>query len=109
MLALPAATPALNRLTDYLGSDNEAPQPTFIGGSMGFRSPAETMSTDGVRRRDYLPGLNNQNANKFTITLFIPICSLSYIPTNDDSHALAWNGRPNGDRLRMVLSFRGAK
>ena len=36
-LHCPVLHPALNRLTDYLGSDNETPQPTYIGGAMGFR------------------------------------------------------------------------
>ncbi|MGA2214579.1 MAG: aromatic ring-hydroxylating dioxygenase subunit alpha [Bryobacteraceae bacterium] len=48
-LHCPLLHPALNRLTDYIGSDNEAPQPTYIGGSMGFRAGAETMSIDGAK------------------------------------------------------------
>ena len=51
-------TLALNRLTDYLGAHNEPPMPTYAGGAMGFRGAAETMSTDGKRRRNYLPGLS---------------------------------------------------
>jgi Rieske 2Fe-2S family protein len=54
-LHCPVLHPALNRLTDYMGADNETPHTTYIGGSMGFRGGAETMSMDGKRRRDYLP------------------------------------------------------
>ena len=59
-LHCPVLHPALNRLTDYLGADNEPASPAYIGGAMGFRNGAETMSIDGVRRRDYLPGLDQQ-------------------------------------------------
>src|SRR6185436_21143692 len=57
-LHCPVLHPALNRLTDYLGADNEAPTRSYCGGAMGFKGAAESMSLDGVRRRDYLPGLN---------------------------------------------------
>ena len=57
-LHCPLVHPGLNRLTDYLGADNEAPRPTYIGGAMGFSGTAKTMSTDGRLRRAYLPGLN---------------------------------------------------
>jgi Rieske 2Fe-2S family protein len=56
-LHCPLVHPALNRLTDYLGADNEPPTCNYVGGAMGFRDGAETMSLDGKRRRDYLPGL----------------------------------------------------
>jgi len=32
--------------------------PPYIGGSMEFRGAAQTMTSDGQRRRDYLPGLS---------------------------------------------------
>jgi Rieske 2Fe-2S family protein len=51
-LHCPVLHPLLNRLTDYLGADNQAPTPNYVGGSMGFRDGAQTMSVDGVRRRD---------------------------------------------------------
>ena len=46
-LHCPVLHPALNRLTNYLGADNEQPHSTYIGGAMGFRGGAETMSLDG--------------------------------------------------------------
>src|SRR5690242_9363017 len=57
-LHCPRVHPALNRLTDYLGADNEPANGNYCGGSMGFRGGAETMSMDGQRRREYLPGLD---------------------------------------------------
>jgi glycine betaine catabolism A len=57
-LHCPFVHPALNRLTDYLGADNESPESTYMGGAMSFSGGAETMSMDGRRRRAYLPGLN---------------------------------------------------
>jgi len=57
-LHCPLVHPALNRLTDYLGADNEALSRHYIGGAMGFREGVETMNFDGLRRRAYLPGLD---------------------------------------------------
>ncbi len=57
-LHCPTLHPALNRLHHYLGAENVAPTASYCGGAMGFRDGVETMSTDGKRRRDYLPGLN---------------------------------------------------
>jgi glycine betaine catabolism A len=59
-LHCPLVHPTLNRLTDYLGADNEPPSPDYIGGAMGFRGGAETMSFGGIRRRAYLPGLSEE-------------------------------------------------
>ena len=57
-LHCPLVHPGLNRLTDYLGADNEPPSDTYIGGAMGFSGGAQTMNTDGRLRRAYLPGLD---------------------------------------------------
>jgi Rieske 2Fe-2S family protein len=54
-LHCPLLHPALNQLTDYLGGVNEDPQPNYVGGVMGFRNGAETMSMDGKLRRHFLP------------------------------------------------------
>ena len=57
-LHCPLVHPGLNRLTDYLGADNEPPHATYIGGAMGFAGDAQTMNDDGRLRRPYLPGLD---------------------------------------------------
>jgi len=79
-LHCPVLHPALNRLTNYLGADNEQPQPTYIGGAMGFRGGAETMSLDGKRRRDYLPGLNHEEKQRVCYYAIFPNFLLSLHP-----------------------------
>jgi Rieske 2Fe-2S family protein len=87
-LHCPLLHPALNRLTDYLGSDNETPQATYIGGSMGFRGAVETMSMDGKRRRDYLPGLNETERKKVCYYSIYPNLLLSLHPDYMMIHTL---------------------
>jgi Rieske 2Fe-2S family protein len=86
-LHCPLLHPALNRLTDYLGSDNEA-QPAYMGGSMGFRGEAETMSMDGNRRRDYLPGLSQEERRKVFYYVVYPNLLLSLHPDYMMVHTL---------------------
>jgi glycine betaine catabolism A len=87
-LHCPVLHPTLNRLTNYMGADNEAPQPTYMGGSMGFRNGAETMSMDGQRRRDYLPGLNEQERKKVCYYAVYPNLLLSLHPDYMMVHTL---------------------
>ena len=87
-LHCPVLHPALNRLTDYLGSDNVEPQPAYIGGSMGFRAGAETMSMDGKRRRDYLPGLGENERKKVCYYVVYPNLLLSLHPDYMMVHTL---------------------
>ncbi len=86
-LHCPLLHPALNRLTDYLGSENET-QPTYIGGSMGFRAGVETMSLDGKRRRDYLPGLSESERCKVCYYVVYPNLLLSLHPDYMMIHTL---------------------
>ena len=79
-LHCPVLHPALNRLTNYLGADNEQPHATYIGGSMGFRGGAETMSLDGKRRRDCLPGLEGEDREKVCYYSIFPNFLLSLHP-----------------------------
>ncbi len=79
-LHCPVLHPTLNRLTNYLGADNEFPQRTYIGGSMGFRDGAQTMSMDGKRRRDYLPGLSAEEREKVAYYSIFPNFLLSLHP-----------------------------
>jgi Rieske 2Fe-2S family protein len=87
-LHCPVLHPALNRLTDYAGSENIAPQPTYIGGSMGFRAGAETMSLDGQRRRDYLPGLDEKQRRQVCYYVVYPNLLLSLHPDYMMIHTL---------------------
>jgi glycine betaine catabolism A len=101
-LHCPMLHPALNRLTDYLGADNEAVPGAWMGGSMTFRGAAETMSTDGRRRRDYLPGLNQEERGKVCYYYVYPNLMLSLHPDYMMVHTL-W---PEAvDRTRIVCEW----
>jgi Rieske 2Fe-2S family protein len=80
--------PALNRLTDYLGADNQEPTPDYMGGSMGFSGGAETMSHGGVRRRAYLPGLNGEQRKMVSYYAIYPNLLLSLHPDYMMVHTL---------------------
>src|SRR5262245_24953919 len=56
-LHCPVLHPLLNRMHHYLGADNDPSQPTYCGGTMGFKEGIETLSMDGKLRRRHLPGL----------------------------------------------------
>jgi Rieske 2Fe-2S family protein len=79
-LHCPLVHPGLDRLTDYLGADNETPNPVYIGGTMGFRDGAETMSPDGVRRREYLPALSAEQRKRVYYYTIFPNLLLSLHP-----------------------------
>jgi Rieske 2Fe-2S family protein len=101
-LHCPVLHPALNRLTDYMGADNVEPSPAYVGGSMGFKAGVETMSTDGQRRRDYLPGLNAAQRQQVTYYAIFPNLLLSLHPDYMMAHTL-W---PRAvDRTEIVCEF----
>ncbi len=101
-LHCPVLHPALNRLTDYMGADNVAPSPAYVGGSMGFKPGVETMSTDGRRRRDYLPGLNETQRQHVAYYAIFPNLLLSLHPDYMMTHTL-W---PRAvDRTEIVCEF----
>jgi Rieske 2Fe-2S family protein len=79
-LHCPVLHPALNRLTDYLGADNDAATRAYMGGTMGFRGGAETMSMDGRRRRDYLPDLTEEQRKQVCYYTVYPNLLLSLHP-----------------------------
>lgn len=101
-LHCPILHPALDRLTDYLGADNEPPARNFIGGAMGFKPGVETMSMDGVRRRDYLPGLDSSQRAQVCYYAIYPNLLLSLHPDYMMTHTL-W---PQAvDRTEVVCEF----
>jgi glycine betaine catabolism A len=87
-LHCPVLHPTLNRFTNYLSSDNETPHATYIGGAMEFRNGAETMSLDGERRRDPLPGLNAEECQKVCYYAIYPNFLLSLHPDYMMTHTL---------------------
>jgi glycine betaine catabolism A len=87
-LHCPVLHPALHRITDYLGGNNDSPQSSYIGGSMAFRGGAQTMSVDGVRRREYLPGLSDEQRKEVLYYAVFPNLFLSLHPDYVMAHRL---------------------
>jgi glycine betaine catabolism A len=101
-LHCPILHPALNRITDYLSGDNESPTAIYIGGSMEFRGTAATMSTDGRRRRDFLPGLNETQRKQVLYYTVYPNLFLSLHPDYVMVHTL-WP--QSVDRTQIVCQW----
>jgi Rieske 2Fe-2S family protein len=79
-LHCPILHPTLSRVTDSMSGDNDPPNSSYIGGSMDFRGDAQTMSIDGVRCRDYLPGLNHEQRQHVLYYATYPNLFLSLHP-----------------------------
>ena len=101
-LHCPVLHPMLNRVTDYLSGENEDPQPTYIGGTMEFKGAAETMSVDGVKRRDFLPGLSREQCKQVLYYAIYPNLFLSLHPDYVMVHRL-WPKRV--DRTDVVTEW----
>jgi Rieske 2Fe-2S family protein len=101
-LHCPNLHPTLNKLHHYLGADNVAPTACYCGGSMGFRDGVETMSMDGKRRREYLPGLDASQRQQVAYFSIYPNLLLSLHPDYMMTHTL-W---PRGhDRTEIVCEW----
>jgi glycine betaine catabolism A len=87
-LHCPILHPALNAITDYLSGENDQPRRGYIGGSMEFQGGAQTMSTDGRLRRDYLPGLTVDERSKVYYYAIFPNLLLSLHPDYMMTHTL---------------------
>ena len=87
-LHCPNLHPALNKLHHYLGAENVAPTACYCGGAMGFKDGVETMSTDGKRRRAYLPGLNDAQRQEVSYFSIYPNFLLSLHPDYVMTHTL---------------------
>jgi Rieske 2Fe-2S family protein len=87
-LHCPNLHPALNRLHHYLGADNVEPTACYCGGAMGFREGVETMSMDGKRRREYLPGLSESQRQQVAYHSVYPNLLLSLHPDYMMTHTL---------------------
>jgi Rieske 2Fe-2S family protein len=101
-LHCPNLHPALNKLHHYLGADNVPPTACYCGGAMGFRDGVETMSMDGKRRREYLPGLSEAQRRQVTYFAIYPNLLLSLHPDYVMTHTL-WP-RAN-DRTEIVCEW----
>jgi phenylpropionate dioxygenase-like ring-hydroxylating dioxygenase large terminal subunit len=87
-LHCPNLHPTLNKLHHYLGADNVAPTSCYCGGAMGFREGVETMSMDGKRRRDFLPGLSDRQRLQVVYYSIYPNFLLSLHPDYVLTHTL---------------------
>jgi Rieske 2Fe-2S family protein len=87
-LHCPNLHPALHKLHHYLGAENAAPTACYCGGAMGFRDDVETMSIDGKRRRDYLPGLSESQRQQVFYYSIYPNFLLSLHPDYVMTHTL---------------------
>jgi Rieske 2Fe-2S family protein len=79
-LHCPVLHPMLSRLTDTMSGENDPPTGSYIGGSMEFLGGAETMSVDGVRRRECLPGLSAAQRKEVLYYAIYPNLFLSLHP-----------------------------
>jgi len=101
-LHCPNLHPALNKLHHYLGAENVAPTACYCGGAMGFRDNVETMSRDGKRRREYLPGLSETERQQVAYYSIYPNFLLSLHPDYVLTHTL-W---PRGhDRTEIICEW----
>jgi len=75
-------------MISYLSGDNEKPHHNFIGGSMSFKEGVETMSLDGKRRRDFLPGLSRDQRCEVQYYAIYPNLLLSLHPDYMMTHTL---------------------
>jgi len=87
-LHCPNLHPALNRLHHYLAVENVAPTATYCGGAMGFRPGVETMTIDGARRRDFLPGLSESQRQRVEYYSIYPNLLLTLHPDYMMTHTL---------------------
>jgi Rieske 2Fe-2S family protein len=72
--------PMLSRVTDTMSGENDVPTRSYVGGTMDFRGDAETMSADGMRRREYLPGLSPEQCKQVLYYAIYPNLFLSLHP-----------------------------
>lgn len=101
-LHCPILHPLLSRITDYLSGGNDPPRPGYIGGSMAFRGAAQTMSVDGQRRRDFLPGLSGEQCKQVLYYAIYPNLFLSLHPDYVMVHRL-WP--LSFDRTRVITEW----
>ncbi len=107
-LHCPILHPLLNQWTDYLSGDNEPANESYMGGSMLFKAGAETMSVDGRRRRDYLPGLGEQERTHVYYYAVFPNLLLSAHPDYVMTHTL-WPRAVDRTEIVCELHFHPAE
>jgi len=103
-LHCPILHPMLSRVSDSMSGNNDSPHPTYIGGSMEFRAGAQTMSVNGARCRDYLPGLDERQRKLVLYYAIYPNLFLSLHPDYVMAHRL-WPQAVNQTRVACEWYF----
>jgi Rieske 2Fe-2S family protein len=87
-LHCPGVHPALQKLSHYLSSENEPADDGYLGGRMGLREGIATLSLDGRRPWDNLPGLDASECRYVYFYAVLPNLLLSLHPDYVMTHAL---------------------
>jgi Rieske 2Fe-2S family protein len=87
-LHCPGVHPALQKLSHYLSSENEPAENGYLGGRMGLREGIATLSLDGQRRRECLPGLGAEDHRYVYYYALLPNLLLSLHPDYVMTHTL---------------------
>ncbi|MFI5178690.1 MAG: aromatic ring-hydroxylating dioxygenase subunit alpha [Vicinamibacterales bacterium] len=101
-LHCPTLHPTLNKLSHYLSGENEPLHPTYMGGRMDLSDGVDTMSVDGVCRRDRLPGLSPADRRRVYYYSVFPNFLIAPHPDYVLTHTL-WPVAP--DRTRIVCEW----
>ena len=97
-LHCPTLHPALNRLSHYLGGENEPLRPTYMGGRMDLEDDVETMSLDGRSRRAPLPDLPPEERRRIYYYSVFPSFMIAPHPDFVLTHML-WPSAPGRTRV----------
>lgn len=79
-LHCPIAHPQLGRLSHYLSGDNEAPQPSYLGGSMDLKDGIASMTMDGTSNRACFPDLSLEDRRRVHYYALLPNLLLNLHP-----------------------------
>ena len=101
-LHCPIIHPLLNQMHHYLGAANVPSTETYCGGAMGFKEGVETLSIDGRRRRQVLPGLSGDEQAIVNYFAIYPNLLLTLHPDYMLTVTI-WPQRP--DRTRLVSEW----
>jgi len=107
-LHCPNVHPVLNQLSHYLTGENEPLQPGYMGGRMDLRPGVETMSMDGVCRRDYLPGIPEADRRHVYYYAIFPNFLLTLHPDYMMTHVI-WPVAPGQTRIVCDWHFHPAE
>jgi Rieske 2Fe-2S family protein len=101
-LHCPVLHPLLNQMHHYLGASNAPSEPTYCGGTMGFKEGVETLSRDGKRRRNYLPELGPEERSLVSYFSIYPNLLLTLHPDYMVTVTL-WPKAP--DRTELICEW----